>query len=112
MDEQLLQDLNDIADFTGDRLDSLMPGLQKEMEGTPAWPLMQILGSFILYRKEAQKTHGTSKENYSEVHNHALTQTLALPLTQNFISNMMADVFNAAAGVQPTPTYDLGEDFE
>lgn len=117
MDPQLEQDLNEIADFIGTKLPTTMPALQAEIEGTPAWPVIQILGSYLHFRLEAQQIVGTEPEKYPEVHNHALAQTLALPLTQDFMKNVMTDMFNGMAGVQGVaqPSYDVSqfqEDYE
>ena len=111
MTEQLNKDLNEIADFIGERLNTLMPSLQKELEGTPAWPVLRILGSYLHFRMDAQQEIGTEPEHYTAIHNHSLAKTLALPMTQDFIQNQMTQMFNGMAGVggQPQPTYDVSK---
>lgn len=109
MDEQLNQDLNEIATFIGERLGTLMPSLQKELEGTPAWPVLRILGSYLHFRMDVQQELGTSSEHHVTIHNHALAKTLALPMTQDFMQNQMTQMFNGMAGVGQPPAYDVGK---
>ena len=110
MEPQLEKDLNDIADYIGEKLPSAMPELKKEMEETPAWPIVAILGSYLHFRMDAQGELGNGAEEYAQVHSYALAHTLALPLTQDFMKRVLSDSFNMMAGVsQETPTYDLGK---
>ena len=112
MEDQLLEDLNEIADFIGKKLNSLMPGLKKELEHTPAWPALQIAGSYIHFRGTAQETLGNDPENYSEVHNQALMHCLEMPLTQDFMQNAMAEMFNNLAHIPRNNDFGLGEEFQ
>ena len=109
MDPTLEKDLNDIADFCGEKLGSLMPALKLELELTPVWPVVAIVGSYLHFRMDAQGELGKGPEGYTQVHTHALAHTLALPLTQDFMKRVMEDSFNAMAGVTPQPSYDLGD---
>ena len=97
MTPEAREEMHQIANFCSYRLDKIMPSLKEDTEGTPAWPFLQMVGGYLNFRMECLVQ---GEENNDLIHEYALAKTLALPQTQQVFSQILAQQFNHAAGVE------------
>lgn len=97
MNAEAREEMHKIANFCSYRLDKIMPSLKEDTEGTPAWPFLQMVGGYLNFRMECLMQGEIDND---VIHDYALARTLALPQTQQVFSQILAQQFNHAAGVE------------
>ncbi len=94
MNDESIKELSEIADFISNRIDTLMPILKNDFEGTRTWPLLQIGGAYLHFWRECRMSGETE---IKVIHQYSLSRILAMPQLQEAMSMAMASAAHQKA---------------